>query len=147
MKKPLLLSARSNKSHLTEGVALLKTYQLQKKKKILQEMWPNLLLINPTSQREWLYWKYTNYKKKKNTWKLIPTRKLPQKLVHLNNFILYRCSIAFIIRNFWLFSITLSAPLLLSMPSNKGPLKFQWLNKYPGCYLEDLQYGVVNSDS
>lgn len=59
---------------------------------------------------------------------LSKTKKLlPQKLVHLNNFILYRCSIAFIIRNFWLFSITLSALLLLSMPSNKDPLDFKIL--------------------
>ena len=31
-------------------------------------------------------------------------------------------------------------PLLLRAPSNKNPLKFQWLNKHPGRYVEYLRY-------
>ena len=74
--------------------------------------------------------------------------KLPWKLVPLKYSILHRCSIAFIIHNFWILLILLIfcnlnfflTALLLRALSDKNPLKFQWLNKHPGRYLEDLRY-------
>ena len=77
---------------------------------------------------------------------LSKTRKsMPQKLVPLKYFILCRCSIAFSIHNLSILLIFLQfldflTPLLLRPPSNKHHLKFQWLNKHPGRYLEDLRY-------
>ena len=80
---------------------------------------------------------------------LSKTRKtMPQKLVPLKYFLLYRRNIAFIIHNFQILLISLIfynfyfflRLLLLRAPSNKNPLISQWLNKHVGHYLEDLRY-------
>ena len=129
--KRLILSLKfyeppSNKCHLTVGVAFIKNIP------VTVTFGVKYMKINTCTK---IF--------------LSKTRKLmSQKLVPLTYFILYRSSIAFIIHNFWILLILLSfyifknflTPLLLRAPSNQNRLKFQWLNKHPRHYLEDLRY-------